>query len=43
MQTDYERQLLEKLLAKYERSKAYITGRSSRKIALSASKEEWIQ
>ncbi len=43
MQTDYERQLLERLLAKYERSKAYITGRSSRRIALSAPKEEWIQ
>lgn len=43
MKMDYERELLERLLGKYEKSKAYITGHSSRRIALTASEENWLQ
>ena len=43
MQSHYERQLLERLLNKYEKSKAYTTGRSPRRIALTASGEGWLQ
>ncbi|MGI6009925.1 MAG: Wadjet anti-phage system protein JetD domain-containing protein [Ruminococcus sp.] len=43
MEKNYERQLLEKLLEKYEKSKAFTGGHSSRRIALTLSKEERLQ
>lgn len=43
MKMNYERKILERLIGKYEKSKAYITGHSSRRIALTVSEENWLQ
>ena len=40
---NYERELLERLIEKYESSKAFTTGSFSRRIALKAAGEAWIQ
>ena len=40
---NYEQELLHRLIDKYEKSKAFLTGVFTRKIALTAAQEDWIQ
>ena len=40
---NYEQELLNRLMDKYEKSKAFLTGVFTRKIALTAAQEDWIQ
>ena len=40
---NYEQELLKRLIEKYEKSKAFLTGVFTQKVALTASKEAWIQ
>ena len=40
---NYEQELLNRLIDKYEKSKAFLTGVFTRKIALTAAQEDWIQ
>ena len=40
---NYEQELLNRLIDKYEKSKAFLTGTFTRKIALTAAQEDWIQ
>ena len=40
---NYEQELLSRLMDKYEKSKAFLTGVFTRKIALTAAQEDWIQ
>ena len=40
---NYEQELLHRLMDKYEKSKAFLTGVFTRKIALTAAQEDWIQ
>ena len=40
---NYEQELLNRLLDKYEESKAFLTGVFAKRISLTAAKEDWLQ